>query len=158
MDFGVTSDSGISGIVSSMDAIGVVLAFLASSATSFVWVDFYRSDTTLTHDDPVWVSAWWLLYIFLGFILVLSGIPFLGFPKRLPRQWEDGKGELGVNMAASEDDSIPSDNKSSQALWTTLKLGGVKGEIKIRKLLKMLVLIQQKPDPHEVNMQIIFVY
>ncbi|XP_038060395.1 solute carrier organic anion transporter family member 5A1-like isoform X2 [Patiria miniata] len=106
------------GIVSSMYGIGVVLGFLASSAASLIWVDFYRTQTTLTHTDKAWVSAWWLLFIFVAFILVLSGIPFLGYPKQLPRKWRIANDDV--------DSAVPDDSKSSEPILSTLKLGGIK--------------------------------
>ncbi|XP_022112023.1 solute carrier organic anion transporter family member 5A1-like isoform X2 [Acanthaster planci] len=107
------------GIVSSMYGLGVVLGFLTSSATSLIWVDFYRTQTTLTHTNKAWVSAWWLLFIFLAFILVLSGIPFLGFPKRLPKKWREADDE-------EAEGAVPDETKSTEPMFSTLNLGGIK--------------------------------
>ena len=109
----------------------VVFGFLASSATDLVWVDFYRSETSLTQADQAWVSAWWLLFLFIALLLLLSGIPFLGFPKRLPRQWED---DVVKSLAQVEREGDALGDASSRELIKSLKLAGVKGKVECSEI------------------------
>lgn len=39
---------------------------------------------TITTDDPQWVGAWWIGFLFSGFLAFLLAIPLCGFPKSLP--------------------------------------------------------------------------
>lgn len=38
---------------------------------------------TITPTDPRWIGAWWLGFVVLGSMSILSGIPLFFFPKRL---------------------------------------------------------------------------
>ena len=38
----------------------------------------------LDSNDPRWIGAWWLGYVFGAVFLVLSGIGLLAFPRELP--------------------------------------------------------------------------
>lgn len=60
-------------------AIGYGLGGLFLSLYVDPWVE-----TTLEPSDPEWVGAWWMCFIFSGFLSWLVAIPFFMFPKLLP--------------------------------------------------------------------------
>ncbi|XP_022092488.1 solute carrier organic anion transporter family member 1A4-like [Acanthaster planci] len=79
------------GIIESMYGIGSMIGFFICSFTLSFWVDFYRvdPDTVLpAQDHPAWVGAWWLGLIFCSLFFVLSCLPLLGFPRRLPARFK----------------------------------------------------------------------
>ena len=62
-----------------------------------VW---FQLDTIhLTARDPRWIGAWWLGFLVFGFIILVSSLLVLGFPRELPgakerRQEHINKGNL----------------------------------------------------------------
>ncbi len=55
---------------------GVLLHFLPHSC--------FLSRTFLSPEDPQWVGAWWIGFLFTTIVAFLLALPILGFPKLLP--------------------------------------------------------------------------
>ncbi|XP_070533238.1 solute carrier organic anion transporter family member 3A1-like [Ptychodera flava] len=66
--------------------IGPTFGFILCARTLSKYVDFYRVDesllSSLTPNDPRWVGAWWIGFLFGGILLIFASIPLFGFPKR----------------------------------------------------------------------------
>ena len=71
------------GIFYMMVVIGPALGYGLGGAFLSVYVDPHIS-SHLTEDDPAYVGAWWLCYIFAGSMSLIISIPFLMFPRLLP--------------------------------------------------------------------------
>lgn len=63
--------------------LGPALGFGLGAAFLNVYVDFWR-ETTLEPENPNYVGAWWLCFLFAAVVSWLLSIPFLMFPKLLP--------------------------------------------------------------------------
>ena len=42
------------------------------------------SDSTLKPTDPRWIGAWWMGFLLVGALAIVSSLPMLFFPRRLP--------------------------------------------------------------------------
>lgn len=65
-------------------ALGPVLGFALGALMLQFYVDYFSFDyhrLHLTPDDPRWVGAWWGGFIICGVLLIVTSIPFFGFPK-----------------------------------------------------------------------------
>ena len=73
------------GILLAIFVLGPLFAFaFIQPVASLLYVDFYRSDTIMDRDDPQWVGAWWIGYLFSGTFALLMSLPMLCFPKVPP--------------------------------------------------------------------------
>lgn len=73
--------------------------------------------TSLTQDDPDWIGAWWLGCIICAFLVLLSAIPILPFPKRLPAlsvTTKDFSNTNGVRMEQSSNED-KTETKTTEA-------------------------------------------
>ena len=75
------------GIFYMMAIIGPTMGFGLGGLFLSVYVD-PSVNTHLTAEDPGWVGAWWLCYIFCGILCLLISIPFFLFPRLLPDSGE----------------------------------------------------------------------
>ena len=71
------------GIFYTLLVVGPALGFGLGGAFLSIYVDPGVS-THLELDDPGWVGAWWVCFVFAGIVSVLLSIPFLMFPRLLP--------------------------------------------------------------------------
>lgn len=73
------------GILLAIFVLGPLIAFaFIQPVASLLYVDFYRSDTIMDRDDPEWVGAWWIGYLFSGTFALLMSLPMLCFPQVPP--------------------------------------------------------------------------
>ncbi|XP_071505132.1 solute carrier organic anion transporter family member 5A1-like [Diadema antillarum] len=80
------------GYVQSMFGFGRIVGFLIGGVTVRKWVDFYRDDPEkygVGPKDAQWVGAWWIGLIIASLSYVLSGCPLLGFPRSLPKNYDE---------------------------------------------------------------------
>ena len=63
--------------------LGPALGFGLGAAFLSIYVDFWE-ETSLAPDNPAWVGAWWLCFLFSAVTSWILAIPFLMFPKLLP--------------------------------------------------------------------------
>ena len=71
------------GIYHTTIVLGPVIGFVIGGLFLTIYVDV-GNETRLTQDDPGWVGAWWISYIFNGGISFLIAFPFFMFPRQLP--------------------------------------------------------------------------
>ncbi|XP_069000074.1 solute carrier organic anion transporter family member 2B1 [Embiotoca jacksoni] len=83
------------GILLAVTSIGPALGFITGAFMLRYYVDF----NTLTKDqiklDPKdlrWVGAWWLGFLVASCLLFLTALPYLFFPRNMPK--EDGEDEV----------------------------------------------------------------
>ncbi|XP_062261639.1 solute carrier organic anion transporter family member 2B1 isoform X1 [Platichthys flesus] len=79
------------GILLAVTSIGPALGFITSSQMLRLYVDFDKLSTDqirLESRDLRWVGAWWLGFLVASGLLVLVALPYLFFPRVMPR--EDG--------------------------------------------------------------------
>ncbi|XP_053297625.1 solute carrier organic anion transporter family member 2B1 isoform X3 [Pleuronectes platessa] len=88
------------GILLAVTSIGPALGFITSSQMLRLYVDFDKLSTDqirLESKDLRWVGAWWLGFLVASGLLVLVALPYLFFPRVMPR-------EGGVDDAESRPD------------------------------------------------------
>uniref|UniRef100_A0A146XWM9 Solute carrier organic anion transporter family member n=1 Tax=Fundulus heteroclitus TaxID=8078 RepID=A0A146XWM9_FUNHE len=94
------------GILLAVTSIGPAFGFVTGSFMLRFFVDFdklTKEEIELDEKDPRWVGAWWLGFLVASSLLFLAALPYLFFPREMPK--EDG---------ADEVESIP-DSKQQQA-------------------------------------------
>ena len=74
------------GFVYMFAVVGPALGFGLGAVFLNAYVDPWR-DTNLEPDDPGWVGAWWLCFLFSAVVSWLLAIPFLLFPRLLPNSF-----------------------------------------------------------------------
>ncbi|GAB1602741.1 solute carrier organic anion transporter family member 2A1-like [Argonauta hians] len=70
------------GIITAIGIFGPAVSY--SVATLFSRMHYTLTDVNLSPEDPRWVGAWWLGFLSFGAAAIISCIPLLFFPKRLP--------------------------------------------------------------------------
>ncbi|XP_070699675.1 solute carrier organic anion transporter family member 2B1 [Pempheris klunzingeri] len=79
------------GILLAVTSIGPALGFITGSLMLRFYVDFdklSRDQIELNHKDLRWVGAWWLGFLVAACLLFLTALPYLFFPRVMPK--EDG--------------------------------------------------------------------
>ncbi|XP_069396076.1 solute carrier organic anion transporter family member 2B1 isoform X2 [Paralichthys olivaceus] len=79
------------GIVFAVTSIGPALGFITGSLMLRFYVDFDKlssDEIKLDSRDLRWVGAWWLGFLVASGLLFLTALPYLFFPRDMPR--EDG--------------------------------------------------------------------
>ncbi|XP_034033508.1 solute carrier organic anion transporter family member 2B1 isoform X2 [Thalassophryne amazonica] len=79
------------GILLAVTAIGPAFGFVTGSFMLRIYVDFdklSKDQIHLKHSDLRWVGAWWLGFLVASCFLFLTAVPYLFFPRNLPK--EDG--------------------------------------------------------------------
>lgn len=74
------------GITIGVRIFGPVFGFLLGSFCTSIYVNFPFGNPGITIDDPQWIGAWWLGVFIVGAALILTSVPMMGFPRRLPPQ------------------------------------------------------------------------
>lgn len=90
-------------------ALGPVLGFGLGALMLQFYVDTFTFDNrilNLTPADSDWVGAWWGGFIICGVLLLLTSIPFFGFPKVLVRE----KQKLREKAAGLVDSKVVEDD------------------------------------------------
>ncbi|XP_068436523.1 solute carrier organic anion transporter family member 2B1 [Clinocottus analis] len=80
------------GILLAVTSIGPALGFISGSFMLRLYVDFDKKSADqiqLTHKDLRWVGAWWLGFLVASGLLFLAALPYLFFPRSMPREDED---------------------------------------------------------------------
>ncbi|XP_031568522.1 solute carrier organic anion transporter family member 4C1-like [Actinia tenebrosa] len=85
--------------------MGPGLGFVLGGLVLGVFVDLKQPEgMDLNTDDPRWIGAWWVGYVFGAVFLVFSGIGLLAFPRELP-------GSREMREKAMKAGDIPKDNE-----------------------------------------------
>lgn len=66
-----------------LSIVGPALGYALGGPFLSIYVDPWQ-DTHLTPNDPGWVGAWWLCFIFCGIVSLIIAIPFFCYPRLLP--------------------------------------------------------------------------
>ncbi|XP_030602626.1 solute carrier organic anion transporter family member 2B1 [Archocentrus centrarchus] len=109
------------GILLAVTSIGPAFGFITGSLMLRIYVDFDKllpEDIQLDLKDLRWVGAWWLGFLVASCLLFLTALPYLFFPRNMPK--EDG---------ADDVESIP-DSKQQEQQTDTLQ------ELSLLKFLK----------------------
>ncbi|XP_035864661.1 solute carrier organic anion transporter family member 2B1 isoform X2 [Sander lucioperca] len=79
------------GILLAVTTIGPAFGFISGSLMLRIYVDFdklSKEQMELEHSDLRWVGAWWLGFLLAAGLLFLAALPYLFFPRNMPK--EDG--------------------------------------------------------------------
>ncbi|XP_077197278.1 solute carrier organic anion transporter family member 2B1 isoform X2 [Paroedura picta] len=92
-DFASKSNSPLYvGIIFAATTLGPAIAFVLMSVMLRIYVDVDKVPTAeiqLTSNDPRWVGAWWLGFIFTSTLAAVAAIPFFFFPRMMLKEEED---------------------------------------------------------------------
>ncbi|XP_068587823.1 solute carrier organic anion transporter family member 2B1 isoform X2 [Cebidichthys violaceus] len=83
------------GILLAVTSIGPAFGFITGSLMLRFYVDFDKfpeGEIKLTHKDLRWVGAWWLGFLVAACLLFLTALPYLFFPRSIPK--EDGDDDV----------------------------------------------------------------
>lgn len=83
------------GILLAVTSIGPAFGFITGSLMLRFYVDFDKlsnDQIELNHKDLRWVGAWWLGFLVASCLLFLTALPYLFFPRVMPK--EDGADEV----------------------------------------------------------------
>lgn len=109
----VASTAMYQGIFYAFAILGPGIGYLAGGALLNIFTDFDRVDTSqlsIDRDNPRWVGAWWLGFLFSGTLALLISIPLFGFPKSLPGS-EDYKAEKEKEVYKGKDEKLKESEK-----------------------------------------------
>ncbi|KAF1378153.1 hypothetical protein PFLUV_G00187410 [Perca fluviatilis] len=93
------------GILLAVTTIGPAFGFISGSLMLRIYVDFdklSKEQMELEHSDLRWVGAWWLGFLLAACLLFLAALPYLFFPRDMPK--EDG----------AQDEELRPDSKQQQ--------------------------------------------
>lgn len=83
------------GILLAVTSIGPAFGFITGSLMLRFYVDFdklSKDQIELNHKDLRWVGAWWLGFLVASCLLFLTALPYLFFPRNMPK--EDASDEV----------------------------------------------------------------
>ncbi|XP_042216210.1 solute carrier organic anion transporter family member 74D-like isoform X2 [Homarus americanus] len=63
--------------------LGPVFGFFIGGRCLSIWIDLSK-EPNIDKEDPRWLGAWWLGFVFIGFALVITSLPLFLFPRKLP--------------------------------------------------------------------------
>ncbi|XP_016519990.1 solute carrier organic anion transporter family member 2B1 isoform X1 [Poecilia formosa] len=89
------------GILLAMTSIGPALGFVTGSFLMRFYVDFDklpRGEIELEQKDLRWVGAWWLGFLVASSFLFLTALPYLFFPREMPKENEEGDQESRTDI------------------------------------------------------------
>lgn len=70
-----------------MTAVTPLVVLWYSKYTIIIWKHFlFPDDIRIDRDDPRWIGAWWLGFLVAASFLFLSSVPYLFFPRTMPKQ------------------------------------------------------------------------
>ncbi|XP_010891804.2 solute carrier organic anion transporter family member 2B1 [Esox lucius] len=91
------------GILLAVTSIGPAFGFMMGSFMLRFYVDIDKKskvEITLERQDPRWVGAWWLGFVVAASFLFLTSLPYLFFPRQMPK--EKAGGDATENGAKEE--------------------------------------------------------
>ncbi|XP_072509654.1 solute carrier organic anion transporter family member 1B1-like [Notamacropus eugenii] len=94
------------GILHSLAMIGPVLGFLLVSLCIKLYVDIGYVDlstVTIKPTDSRWVGAWWLGFLIVGILSIVSGIPFFFIPKSLEKPTKEKKSPASLDVSSTNE-------------------------------------------------------
>ena len=71
------------GIFYAVSIVGPALGYGLGAAFLSIYVDPWLS-TSLEPEDPGWVGAWWMCFVFSGVLSLALSVPYFLFPRLLP--------------------------------------------------------------------------
>ncbi|CAK6979171.1 solute carrier organic anion transporter family member 2B1 [Scomber scombrus] len=77
------------GILLAATSIGPALGFITGACLQRFYVDFNilpKDEIELDHKDLRWVGAWWLGFLVASCLLFLTALPYLFFPRDMPKE------------------------------------------------------------------------
>ncbi|VDD89638.1 unnamed protein product [Enterobius vermicularis] len=78
------------GVYMAVSTIGPALGFIAGGQLLKIWGDIGKTNYHLLGisgpSDPRWYGAWWIGFVVVGILSIISAIPLYGFPKELPEK------------------------------------------------------------------------
>ncbi|XP_034538715.1 solute carrier organic anion transporter family member 2B1 [Notolabrus celidotus] len=77
------------GILLAVTSIGPAFGFITGSFMLRFYVDFdklSKDQIHLNHKDLRWVGAWWLGFLVASCLLFLAALPYLFFPRNMPKE------------------------------------------------------------------------
>ncbi|XP_044077177.1 solute carrier organic anion transporter family member 2B1 [Siniperca chuatsi] len=77
------------GILLAVTSIGPAFGFITGSLMLRFYVDFDKlseDQIKLNHKDLRWVGAWWLGFLVASCLLFLTALPYLFFPRNMPKE------------------------------------------------------------------------
>uniref|UniRef100_A0AAY5K3I9 Solute carrier organic anion transporter family member n=1 Tax=Esox lucius TaxID=8010 RepID=A0AAY5K3I9_ESOLU len=77
------------GILLAVTSIGPAFGFMMGSFMLRFYVDIDKKskvEITLERQDPRWVGAWWLGFVVAASFLFLTSLPYLFFPRQMPKE------------------------------------------------------------------------
>ncbi|XP_049448635.1 solute carrier organic anion transporter family member 2B1 isoform X1 [Epinephelus fuscoguttatus] len=77
------------GILLAVTSIGPAVGFITGSLMLRFYVDFdklSKDQIQLNHKDLRWVGAWWLGFLLASCLLFLTALPYLFFPRNMPKE------------------------------------------------------------------------
>ncbi|KAM4727409.1 solute carrier organic anion transporter family member 2B1 isoform 2-T3 [Anableps anableps] len=80
------------GILLAVTSIGPAFGFVTGSLMLRFYVDFdklSKDEIELDHKDLRWVGAWWLGFLVASSLLFLTALPYLFFPREMPKEGAD---------------------------------------------------------------------
>ncbi|XP_064208843.1 solute carrier organic anion transporter family member 2B1 [Anguilla rostrata] len=96
------------GIVLAITTAGPAAGFILGSLMQRLYVDIDKPGTVarLTNNDPRWVGAWWLGFLVAAGFLFLVSIPYLFFPREMPKE-ESAATELEPEVECKVKEEVP---------------------------------------------------
>ncbi|XP_036615082.1 solute carrier organic anion transporter family member 1B1-like [Trichosurus vulpecula] len=116
------------GILHSFAMAGPITGFLLASFCAKLYVDIGSVDLstiTINPNDSRWVGAWWLGFLIVGTLDIVSGIPFFFFPKNLKKARRKSTGPTPLDgPSTNENRSQKLNCKNSEQTKKTSSLAG----------------------------------
>ncbi|XP_071114005.1 solute carrier organic anion transporter family member 4A1-like [Haliotis cracherodii] len=110
------SSSFYVGIFYSFAIIGPAIGYMAGGEFLKIFTDTGAIDTSslsITPDNPRWVGAWWIGFLFSGALAFFVSVPLFGFPRALPgsSKYMAERGKEVHNKGSTEDEANKIGNK-----------------------------------------------
>ncbi|XP_051011645.1 solute carrier organic anion transporter family member 1B3, partial [Acomys russatus] len=115
------------GILHSVAMIGPILGFIFSSVSARLYVDVGFVDLKsirITPKDARWVGAWWLNFIAMGLLSIISSIPFFFLPKIPKTSQKERKNSASLHVLKIEEEKNLKANLTKQEKQAPVNLTG----------------------------------
>ncbi|XP_063684732.1 solute carrier organic anion transporter family member 4A1-like isoform X2 [Bolinopsis microptera] len=125
--FPPTKVTAFYGVMGSMSCLGPIFGFAFGGFMLKYYVDFSEPEG-LTPSDSEWIGAWWTGFILSGIMAVLSAIPLIMFPRKLPEADEVLTMKIAAGIASPETNRESENSKEKMTVlemalefWPTIK-------------------------------------